>query len=801
VAEAGESRFGRAAVRLGLAVAPAVLYGAYALYPVLTALPYVAFVPWVLLYTDPRKGKVSALWFALGAWVLWIVNYFPQTSRYGWYAPLAMATFFFIPWNLYPFLIRPVARRFAPPRALLFPTVWVAVEWVRAEFSLSHFDLHLLGYSQGRFTSLIQVSDWTGVYGISFLVAAVNGWFADLWIAAREGGFRPALRGRGLRLSAAAIAGAFVLAFAYGVFQLATARHEEGPRLAVVQPNIRHTMRNAVGVHLGQVLLTHREVPKGAADLIVWPENAILDNLRREEGYYLDDLAWLGEEKGAWILLGAMGKHPSLPGRTSNSAFLVSPDGEIRDEYRKQMLYPWSEYIPFDGVFRRISSPLWRAYRGLVRGAWGYLAPGTAGDSMDLVEFPWKGGELPIGVIICVENTYPVIPAEAGRRGARLLVNITSEGEAAGIGLQEQLLRICMLRAVENRIPYVRCGNTGISAFLDGQGRLRALLRGERGQAVSDAGTLIERALLNPETGPTPYARSHDLFALTCLAVSILLALAGHFGGRSPAAVAAAFALGVLSTACGVAASDPAEALARGTALLDEGRASAAAAALRGACLDEAVCREALPRIADAFRQSRQAELASEVFGEIAGRHPALAPSALAYRGYFRQEALDFEGAQEDFRRSLEDDPAASTWALLGSLRVRVDDYAGAVEAFREASRLDPQDVQVRYRLNRAIWLSGAAEEAREGLEASVRDHPDHGPSWALLGRLRALSGDATGAEVAWQRALRADPSNIEARFMLARLALRAGKIGQARRWLREITTIEAGLGRGPSEG
>lgn len=799
--EAGDSRFGRATVRLGLALAPAVLYGAYALYPVLTALPYVAFVPWVLLYTDPRKGKVSALWFALGAWALWIVNYFPQTSRYGWYAPLAMATFFFIPWNLYPFLIRPIARRFALPRALLFPTVWVAVEWVRAEFSLSHFDLHLLGYSQGRFTTLIQMSDWTGVYGVSFLVAAVNGWLADLWIAARDGGLRAALRGRGIRLSAAAIVGAFVLASAYGAVKLATARHEEGPRMAVVQPNIRHTMRNAVGVHLGQVLLTHREVPKGAADLIVWPENAILDNLRREEGYYLDDLAWLGTEKGAWILLGAMGKHPSLPGRTSNSAFLVSPEGEIRDEYRKQMLYPWSEYIPFDGVFRRISPPLWRAYRGLVRGAWGYLAPGTAGDAMDLVEFPWKGGELPMGVIICVENTYPVIPAEAGRRGARLLVNITSEGEAAGIGLQEQLLRICMLRAVENRIPYVRCGNTGISAFLDGQGRLRALLRGERGQAVSDAGVLIERALLNPATGPTPYARSHDLFALTCLAVSILLALGGLFGRRPAAAVAAAFAAVLLSTSCGVASSEPQVALARGGALLEEGRASAAVAELRRACEDEAACREALPQIADAFRQSRQAELASDVFGEIAERHPALAPGALAYRGYFRQDALDLEGAHDDFRRSLEEEPTASTWALLGSLRVRMDDYAGAVEAFREANRLDPLDVQVWYRLNRARWLSGAVDEAREGLEASVRDRPDHGPSWALLGRLRAASGDATGAEVAWQRALRADPSNIEARFMLARIALRAGRVGEARRWLREISTIEAGLGRGPAEG
>ena len=44
------------------------------------------------------------------------------------------------------------------------------------------------------------------------------------------------------------------------------------------------------------------------------------------------------------------------------------------------------------------------------------------------------------------------------------------------------------------------------------------------------------------------------------------------------------------------------------------------------------------------------------------------------------------------------------------------------------------------------------------------------------------------------------DDSSIEARFQLARFALRAGNDQEARRLLGTISTIEATLGRGPRE-
>jgi apolipoprotein N-acyltransferase len=52
-------------------------------------------------------------------------------------------------------------------------SLWVALESLRT-YLLTGFPWNLLGYSQHRNLALIQVAAATGVYGVSFLVMAVN---------------------------------------------------------------------------------------------------------------------------------------------------------------------------------------------------------------------------------------------------------------------------------------------------------------------------------------------------------------------------------------------------------------------------------------------------------------------------------------------------------------------------------------------------------------------------------------------------------------------------------------------------
>ena len=356
--------------RATLAVASPVLLGLYAWFPFLGFVPYFALVPWILLYTDEERPAASAGWYLAGAWIAWMLQH-PSVAHFGWFVPPVMATALFIGWTPFPFLMRPIHRRFGWPRAFTVPILWVAIEWLRATITLAHFDLYALSYSQARTTPLVQIADVTGAYGVTFLVAACNGWVADALVAWRSRGSEAgsAARSRQVLRSGATVAALFIAAVAYGVMRLGATHDEPGPRVTLVQPNVQHNDRNAIGVHLSQIVFTDERVPPGSTDLIVWPENAILDNLRRP-GMYLPDLARLASEKGAPLLVGAMGKVSEAPGRMANAAYLVDDRGDILGEVRKRILFPWSEMVPGDALLRSVFPGLWRLQRALVRAGW-----------------------------------------------------------------------------------------------------------------------------------------------------------------------------------------------------------------------------------------------------------------------------------------------------------------------------------------------------------------------------------------------------------------------------------------------
>src|SRR5690606_6226126 len=76
-------------------------------------------------------------------------------------------------------LVRHLYRRRQIPVTFAFAVAWILVEMMRSRGALA-FPWFLLGHSQIRLLSFVQIADVTGVYGISFAVAMVNGLVADL---------------------------------------------------------------------------------------------------------------------------------------------------------------------------------------------------------------------------------------------------------------------------------------------------------------------------------------------------------------------------------------------------------------------------------------------------------------------------------------------------------------------------------------------------------------------------------------------------------------------------------------------
>ena len=124
----------------------------------------------------------------------------------------------------------------------MVPTVWVALEFVRT-FLLTGFPWQLLGYSQYRNLHLIQISDIFGVYGVSFLIALVNG---ALFLYVGRWWDTPIHYGKGRKrvvaIAGSVVAAAAILVWGYGYWQIRKVDRltAQAPtkRIAVIQGNI-----------------------------------------------------------------------------------------------------------------------------------------------------------------------------------------------------------------------------------------------------------------------------------------------------------------------------------------------------------------------------------------------------------------------------------------------------------------------------------------------------------------------------------------------------------------------------------
>src|SRR5262249_38310928 len=97
----------------------------------------------------------------------------------------------------------------------------------------------------------------------------------------------------------------------------------------------------------------------------------------------------------------------------------------------------------------------------------------TAGEHLTRL----KLGEHHFGVVICYEDTDPLLArpygvATADGPPADFLVNISNDGWFDGTSEHDEHLAIARFRAVEARRSVARAVNMGISALIDGNGRV-----------------------------------------------------------------------------------------------------------------------------------------------------------------------------------------------------------------------------------------------------------------------------------------------------------------------------------------
>jgi apolipoprotein N-acyltransferase len=390
-------------------------------------------------------------------------------------------------------------RYFPHPSALVWaaPPTWVSLEILRTHL-FTGCPWALLGYSQYQWLSIIQIADITGVYGVSFLVVMVNAFLTLLILSFRE---RLTIRTAPMAMSAVITITFFSLTMLYGELRQKAIHNtpdQRGVRLGLIQANIdqgqkwdpafrQETMDRYFNLTT-QAIEDHGSDP---VDLIVWPEAATPFVFAIEETFR-DQITALVHTQQTPLLFGsvAVKEITEESAQLLNRAYLLSSQGTILNYYDKIHLVPFGEYVPQFFAF----------VNKLAHGIGDYV-PGNEHTIM-------SGPHGRFGVAICFEVIYPDLVRQFVKQGAEYMVTITNDAWYDRSSAPYQHFSMVVFRAIENRVPFARAANTGISGFIDADGSIKRTTDLFTQTAIVDTVTVgLDR---------TVYTIYGDVFAYTC---------------------------------------------------------------------------------------------------------------------------------------------------------------------------------------------------------------------------------------------------------------------------------------------
>lgn len=360
--------------------------------------------------------------------------------------------------------------------AVALPATWALLEWTRGWF-LTGFPWLSLGYSQVPHSPLLGYAPVFGVYGVGLLAALSAGALA-------------APRPRTLALLVTIWLVGWTL---NGVSW--TRPVGEPVKVALLQGNVAQEMKFRPEMLERTLLDYSRAVLASDARLIVLPETALPVLRSQLSPAYLDLFAEHARRNGGDVVLGI----PESEGEERYYNSVISVGASAEGGYRKAHLVPFGEFLPtgFAWVLRILSIPM----SDFSRGAVGQPPIAAAGQRL--------------AVNICYEDAFGA-ERIAAARDSTLLLNVSNDAWFGASLAPRQHLQIGAMRSLEAGRWQLRANNTGYTAIIDDNGRVRDLL------------TPFTQATLEGKvrgmTGYTPYLRWGDWPALAL--ILLLLGLA-----------------------------------------------------------------------------------------------------------------------------------------------------------------------------------------------------------------------------------------------------------------------------------
>ena len=393
------------------------------------------------------------------------------------------------------------------------PFLWVALDLAAARITSVPWDQ--LGYSQVDNSFVNHLAPWTGVYGITFILVAVNALIVHGSIAESSN-----------RTWTWSAAGAILLiAVSIGLI-VQPAKPSTSATAVLVQPNLdvggdndwagpgewdnhiaqfQHLASEQCKTYIAGIPQTG--APNGEIicppyathpDLVIWPESPapFFENDPR----FQNAMTTIAQSHQASLIIGGLAADLS-PHQDEefdyNAAMVVAPDGHRVGRYEKIHLVPFGEYVPF------------AQYLTFAHKLTGRVSKFTPGE--DRKVFRLNGHRY--GVFICYEAVFADEVRHFAQLGAEVLVNVSDDAWYGDTSAPWQHLNMARMRAIENRRWLLRDTNNGVTAVIDPYGRVR--------QSIPRHQTDALPAQYGFRDDVTFYTAYGDVFAWLCVLLSI----------------------------------------------------------------------------------------------------------------------------------------------------------------------------------------------------------------------------------------------------------------------------------------
>ncbi|MFC1500951.1 apolipoprotein N-acyltransferase [Elusimicrobiota bacterium] len=357
---------------------------------------------------------------------------------------------------------------------------WVSLEYIKT-YLFTGFPWPILGYSQWNFISFIQLAEYTGVFGISFLVIVGNLLIYEF------------LKSRKI-LFYRVLIGIIVFISVFGLISVKKPLEQRPSVLVgVIQGNIdQHKKWDKA--YRGEITRTYSSLVSKVSEkkpgIIIWPETAI-------PGYLPWDrtlLEWTGnlvKNTRAFNIVGT----PYYNGNEvyHNASAVFDPGGKITQWHKKIHLVPFGEFVPL----RKIFSPVFAVLNTL-----GDFSKGKEINALTV-------GQIKLGVTICSENLFGNLVRKFVKNGAEIIVNQTNDAWFLKTAAPRQHFIFNIFRAIENRRFVVVSANTGISGVIDPRGKII------RQTQTFKQDYFVEKLI--PQKRITFYTLFGDVFAYLCI--------------------------------------------------------------------------------------------------------------------------------------------------------------------------------------------------------------------------------------------------------------------------------------------